>query len=120
MLPHMAAGAGQAIEDAWILGRLLGDDRTTLSTLPSVLAVYEQVRKPIVQAIASRSTHAGQIASFCAPEQVAAGDAVRSPEALKRWADTIMRLRREVSDLPTPLQQWAQVEALLGGRRAAA
>ena len=29
MLPHLGAGAGQGIEDAYLLGKLLGDARTT-------------------------------------------------------------------------------------------
>ncbi len=33
MLPHLSAGAGQGVEDAFVLARLLGDPRTNASNL---------------------------------------------------------------------------------------
>lgn len=34
MLPHLGAGAGQGIEDAYLLGKLLGHPQTTLANIP--------------------------------------------------------------------------------------
>lgn len=39
-------GAGQALEDSYILGRLLGHPKTTLQTLHSSLVIYDEVRRP--------------------------------------------------------------------------
>ena len=33
MLPHLGAGAGQGIEDAYLLGKLLGHPQTTLANV---------------------------------------------------------------------------------------
>lgn len=33
MLPHLGAGAGQGFEDAYLVGKLLGDPQTTLSNV---------------------------------------------------------------------------------------
>lgn len=33
MLPHLSAGAGQGVEDAFVLARLLGDSRTNVTNL---------------------------------------------------------------------------------------
>lgn len=33
MLPHLGAGAGQGIEDAYLLGKLLGHPQTTLENV---------------------------------------------------------------------------------------
>lgn len=55
MLPHQGAGAGQAIEDSWILGRVLQDmfRATALMTEPPKLEqwmrLYQSVRLPRAQ-----------------------------------------------------------------------
>ena len=33
MLPHLGAGAGQGFEDAYLVGKLLGDPQTTFSNV---------------------------------------------------------------------------------------
>ncbi|THH30135.1 hypothetical protein EUX98_g4064 [Antrodiella citrinella] len=50
MLPHQGAGAGQAIEDAFILASLLGDYGTTTANIPHALHAYEAVRLPFANA----------------------------------------------------------------------
>ncbi|KAH8111717.1 FAD/NAD-binding domain-containing protein [Phellopilus nigrolimitatus] len=44
MTPHQGSGAGQAIEDAYILASILTHQLTTLETLPASLKVYEAWR----------------------------------------------------------------------------
>lgn len=34
MLPHLGAGAGQALEDAYLIAKLLGRPETNLSHIP--------------------------------------------------------------------------------------
>ncbi|KAL0948115.1 hypothetical protein HGRIS_010732 [Hohenbuehelia grisea] len=46
MTPHQGAGAGQAIEDAYILCSLLTSDLCTPSTIPSILHVYNAICQP--------------------------------------------------------------------------
>ncbi|KAI5824982.1 FAD/NAD(P)-binding domain-containing protein [Schizophyllum commune Tattone D] len=46
MLAFRRSGAGQAIEDAWILSNLVSDSKVTRETLPAGLRVYDAVRRP--------------------------------------------------------------------------
>jgi salicylate hydroxylase len=57
-LPHNGAGAGQAIEDAFVLGELLRLPECTRETLPQFLLAYEAVRRPRAsrQQVHSRET----------------------------------------------------------------
>ncbi|PSR73282.1 hypothetical protein PHLCEN_2v10860 [Hermanssonia centrifuga] len=64
MTPHQGSGAGQAIEDAYILGSLLGHPSTTLDTLPHALKAYEHVRLPLANNVLTCSRDAGLIYDF--------------------------------------------------------
>jgi len=48
MSPHQANGAGQAMEDAYILSRLLADPGTTdvRSQIPIITCIYDAIRRP--------------------------------------------------------------------------
>lgn len=61
MLPHLGAGAGQGIEDAYLLAQLLGDVRTTADNVEMVLQVYSDVRRPRSQRILDHSVRAGLV-----------------------------------------------------------
>jgi salicylate hydroxylase len=60
-LPHNGAGAGQAIEDAYVLGQLLGSDGCTKETLPSFLQAYEDVRRPRASKQQVHSRESGEV-----------------------------------------------------------
>ncbi|KAI0820279.1 salicylate hydroxylase [Trametes gibbosa] len=59
MMPYQGAGAGQAIEDAFVLARLLTDPRTTRDTLPRALRAYDSVRRPFAQRVQDGSRENG-------------------------------------------------------------
>ncbi|KAG1737580.1 uncharacterized protein EDB91DRAFT_1140799 [Suillus paluster] len=61
MEPHFGAGAGQAMEDAFVLGRLLAHPLTTLDSVPAALKVYQDVRLPLVQSLARESERTGRL-----------------------------------------------------------
>ncbi|EKM61815.1 uncharacterized protein PHACADRAFT_191006 [Phanerochaete carnosa HHB-10118-sp] len=61
MLPHLGAGAGQGIEDAYLLAKLLGHPQTTLENVTEVLRVYAAVRQPRTQKIWEGSRRAGDM-----------------------------------------------------------
>ncbi|KZT08532.1 FAD/NAD(P)-binding domain-containing protein [Laetiporus sulphureus 93-53] len=61
MLPHMGAGAGQGIEDAYVLAQLLGQPQTTASNIETVLQAYDRVRRPRAQMVWDGSVRAGEI-----------------------------------------------------------
>ncbi|CDO73093.1 hypothetical protein BN946_scf185007.g147 [Trametes cinnabarina] len=61
MLPHLGAGAGQGIEDAYLLARLLSHPQTHTDNIKDVLQVYSQVRKPRAQMVWDRSYRNGRV-----------------------------------------------------------
>ncbi|KAH9913314.1 salicylate hydroxylase [Epithele typhae] len=61
MLPHLGAGAGQGIEDALLLFRLLTHAQTKKENLPAVLTAYSHVRRPRSQDVWEGSKRAGMI-----------------------------------------------------------
>lgn len=68
MTPHNASGANQALEDAYILGRLLAHPSTTRGTAHLALTAYDRVRRPRAQEIVEISREQGQMAEFLSPE----------------------------------------------------
>ncbi|KAI0727686.1 FAD/NAD-P-binding domain-containing protein [Fomitopsis betulina] len=61
MNPHQGSGAGQAIEDSFVLASLLADPRVTRRTLPKVLEIYDSIRRPVSQDVARRSRDQGLV-----------------------------------------------------------
>lgn len=63
MLPHQGAGAGQAVEDAYVLARAVRDflagDRE--SSLQPWMQLYQDVRKPRAQQVQSTSRETGRM-----------------------------------------------------------
>ncbi|KAF4577356.1 hypothetical protein EYR40_009285 [Pleurotus pulmonarius] len=92
MSPQQASGAGQAIEDAYVLCSLLGHHLTVASTIPRALSIYDEIRRPIAMEVAERSLINGRLFGLQLPGLDADKDADRLPEigdAIKanwRWA----------------------------------
>ncbi|KAI4519153.1 hypothetical protein K525DRAFT_249758 [Schizophyllum commune Loenen D] len=61
MTPFQGSGAGQAIEDAWLLAHLLGDPSVTRDTIPEALRVYDAARRPVAQDVQERSRVNGHL-----------------------------------------------------------
>lgn len=61
MTPHCGQGAGQALEDSFILGRLLGHPKTTRKTLHRTLQIYDQVRRPRGNKVLEYSLETGDV-----------------------------------------------------------
>ena len=64
MLPHLGAGAGQSMEDGWLLGRALserlsGSSNTHFASLESTAQLYQTVRLPRAQKTQATSRAAG-------------------------------------------------------------
>ena len=81
MTPHQAAGASQAIEDAYILGEILGRIFTACSgaappalLLEHAFKVYEQIRLPLANSVLMKSRDNGRMYSLtypgCTPEDL--------------------------------------------------
>ena len=61
--PHQGAGAGQAIEDAFILSNLLGKVNSA-NEIEQALRAYDAVRRPRSQKVVTTSREAGAIYEF--------------------------------------------------------
>ncbi|QSZ29222.1 hypothetical protein DSL72_003734 [Monilinia vaccinii-corymbosi] len=61
--PHQGAGAGQAIEDAFILSHLLGDCMN-VGDIEAALRAYDEVRRPRSQKVVSTSREAAELYEF--------------------------------------------------------
>ncbi|PPQ77194.1 hypothetical protein CVT25_011040 [Psilocybe cyanescens] len=62
MSPHQGAGAGQAIEDAYILANLLS--KASKNSLPRILDAYQAVRLPAANQVLSGSYESGAMYEF--------------------------------------------------------
>ncbi|KDQ56872.1 hypothetical protein JAAARDRAFT_36352 [Jaapia argillacea MUCL 33604] len=67
MTPHQGSGAGQAIEDAYILSALLTDPLCTRATLRNTLEIYNTVRLPMANRILEGSRSNGMMYEFNSP-----------------------------------------------------
>jgi len=59
MLPHLGAGAGQGLEDAFVLAKLIGHPQTNKSNVERILRVYDKVRLARSQMVWEGSRSAG-------------------------------------------------------------
>jgi salicylate hydroxylase len=67
MLPHQGAGAGQGLEDAWLLARLLGDPQAVQTTPEELLKTYDAIRRPRACRVQRTSWEAGELYEFRDP-----------------------------------------------------
>ena len=61
MLPHQGAGAGQGLEDAYLLAQLLAEPGLRREDLPALLAAYDRVRRPRASQVQRTSWEAGEL-----------------------------------------------------------
>lgn len=66
--PHQGAGAGQGIEDAYVMASLLGhSDTLTPDDVDRAFRAFDTVRRPRTQRVVSTSRAAGQLYDFELP-----------------------------------------------------
>jgi salicylate hydroxylase len=58
--PHQGAGAGQAIEDAYVLSELIGKVKSA-GELEAAFKAYDEVRRPRSQRVVTTSREAGHL-----------------------------------------------------------
>lgn len=85
MLPHQGAGAGQALEDAYVLASLLGDPACDRDSAATVLSAFEAVRHARACRVQATSREAGELYEYCG-EEIGA-DEVRLSADLERRFD---------------------------------
>ncbi|MCE8035487.1 salicylate 1-monooxygenase [Billgrantia tianxiuensis] len=67
MVPHQGAGAGQALEDAYVLASLLTDQACTRQNAQQALAAFEAVRHARACRVQRTSHEAGDLYEYSAP-----------------------------------------------------
>lgn len=67
MTPHQGSGAGQGIEDAYVLGSLLGHPSVTLGNIRTALEVYEKIRVPFANGVQQGSLNDSGLYTFNDP-----------------------------------------------------
>ncbi|KAL0264700.1 hypothetical protein SLS55_000651 [Diplodia seriata] len=101
--PHLGAGAGQAMEDAYVLSRLLGK-ADKAEDLPNMFQAYDAVRRPRTQQIVQWSRLSGR-ALACLEEGV--GDDCAMIEAVSNqrfravWDENLERELQKATALCT-------------------
>jgi salicylate hydroxylase len=84
MLPHQGAGAGQGLEDAWLLARLLADPRVLSSDAGQILQVYDAIRRPRACRVQRTSWEAGELYEY-RDRQVEGNEALMSTTLAERF-----------------------------------
>ena len=84
MLPHQGAGAGQGLEDAWLLARLLADPRVLEIDSRQILDVYDAVRRPRACRVQRTSHEAGELYEY-RDQQVGGDEALMSKTLAERF-----------------------------------
>lgn len=68
MLPHQGAGAGQGLEDAYLLAHLLAEPGLARNAIPAVLDAYDRIRRPRACRVQRTSWEAGELYELRDPE----------------------------------------------------
>ncbi|EKM54680.1 uncharacterized protein PHACADRAFT_185571 [Phanerochaete carnosa HHB-10118-sp] len=116
MSTHLGAGAGQAMEDAYVLGRLLAHPATDVSNVTDALRIYDAVRRPVASEVVERSLKAGLLYEFVAEAFPPGADAAKvhagDPDELQKVAEEVMDMwvRQNAS---TPEEDWLKVQEML-------
>ncbi|KAF8128574.1 hypothetical protein EV363DRAFT_1451570 [Boletus edulis] len=123
MTPTFGAGAGQAIEDAFVLGRLIAHPLTSLSRVQDALRIYEDVRLPIALSVASLSSSTSFMYSFMAPgyyDGARTGDDLDDSgigsyerEGMEVIKQEVLRRWEMMDELKGALQAWEDAELKL-------
>ncbi|KAF9269723.1 salicylate hydroxylase [Marasmius fiardii PR-910] len=64
MTPHQGSGAGQAIEDGYILATVLGHPRTNRDNLHRALRIYDEIRRPMAHRVMEKTRMNGRYYSL--------------------------------------------------------
>ncbi|MGO4003364.1 salicylate 1-monooxygenase [Pseudomonas fluorescens] len=64
MLPHQGAGAGQGLEDAYFMAELLGNPSHSATDIPTLLEVYDHVRRARASRVQLTSREAGELYEY--------------------------------------------------------
>lgn len=111
MEPHFGAGAGQAMEDAYIIGRLLTHPLTTREQIATALTIYEDVRLKFTLGIVSSAREIGKLYEFGGDHRPSAEGEDRN--WAKMWGDEVSRMWQWQRNTDAVDEDWSQAEKQL-------
>ncbi|KAI0364648.1 FAD/NAD-P-binding domain-containing protein [Pilatotrama ljubarskyi] len=99
MRPHQGAGAGQALEDGFILATILAQASVTRENLTSALKVYDAIRRPAAQDVQRRSEANGRLYQLNAMgwENVTEEESKEGGFSLEKLAEIGKQVERQMS-----------------------
>jgi len=91
MAPHQGAGAGQAIEDAYILANLIAASGGRRDLIPEISRIYNNIRCPAANKVLKASRKTGLLCQLVAPgfEDVVEGDTTLPLSKLVKLFDDV-------------------------------
>lgn len=116
MSTHFGAGAGQAIEDAYVLGRLLAHPATDLSNVTDALRIYDAVRRPVASDVVERSLKVGLLYELVAEAFPSGTDAAKVHAGDR---DELQKVAKEIMDMwvrqnaSIPEEDWLRAQDML-------
>ncbi|VDC07528.1 unnamed protein product [Peniophora sp. CBMAI 1063] len=108
--PHFGAGAGQAMEDAYVLARLLTHPLSTRSTLPQALRTYNWSRLDFSIDLVHKTNQAGSLYEFTGVPLPSGPD---DSKTLERWRQDVYGLWHFQFDEHGAEDFWRDAEAHL-------
>lgn len=116
MTTHFGAGAGQAIEDAYVLGRLLAHRATDRANAADALRIYDAVRRPVASAVVERSLRVGLLYELVAAALPPGTDAARvhagDRAEMQKVADEMVRIWAWHGER-MPEEDWLRAQEML-------
>ncbi|EPQ52859.1 FAD/NAD P-binding domain-containing protein [Gloeophyllum trabeum ATCC 11539] len=116
MPPHQGSGAGQSIEDAYILATLLTHPGCTREMLPEALKIYDSIRRPFSQSVLQSSKDVGLMYEFSWP-------GFTDEDIMRKAADGSMHLDIEalhrLGELAAEVQAWSWRSTIEDDRKQA-
>lgn len=94
MVTHQASGAGQTVEDSFVLGALLAHPETNKSNLRLVLDVYDAFRRPKAQNVQEKSMTTGKMIMMETLEDVSAEESLKGQVPLER----LEKVQKQIKD----------------------
>ncbi|KAL5530919.1 hypothetical protein ACEPAG_3795 [Sanghuangporus baumii] len=114
MTTHIGAGAGQAIEDSYILGKLLASPGVTKQNLLSVLQIYNAIRRPFGNHVVERSRMTGLLYEFNKlPEDIDEGRARAGSDIELGKLTRELYKKWEIQWSALPNVDWREAERML-------
>ncbi|KAF9044144.1 salicylate hydroxylase [Panaeolus papilionaceus] len=109
MTPHQGAGAGQAVEDAYILASLFSQRNKANASVQTISDIFNTIRCPAGNKVLEGSRQSGRLTQLVAPglDNVKEGDTVAHEKLV------------EVADALAALWDWVWLESAEGDRQRA-